>query len=417
MHPATEAILIYNHGRDPERLTRKLAAIAADPFAFLRGTNHLYAAAVGGEAALIEAPVTYVCGDLHLENLGSFKGDNGLVYFDLNDFDDALVAPLTVDLVRLLSSLMIAAPQLGLSDADARAGAEGMLDAYAGVLAAGKPRWVERATATGMVATLLRRVRRRRRGELLAERTVRSGGKRRLLVDGRRALAPLKGERKRAAAILGEFDRQSVHGRLVADDTARRIAGVGSLGLERYVVLAHADGNLGAQRLVDIKRAAPSAWKSMPLRAQPGWHSEAARVVQIQHAMQAASPALLSAVAMESASYIVKGLQPTADRVNIGPRTARADLREVLLTMARVAAWAHLRGCGHEAADRIEQLQEFAAAARWRAPVLRLARHGCEVAQAQWKAFAQDYRQARGASETRGAKGTKGAGKKDSPAR
>ncbi|WP_454732730.1 MULTISPECIES: DUF2252 domain-containing protein [Cupriavidus] len=396
MHPATEAILIYNQGRDPERLTRKLAAIAADPFAFLRGTNHLYAAAVGGEAALIEAPVTYVCGDLHLENLGSFKGDNGLVYFDLNDFDDALVAPLTVDLVRLLSSLMIAAPQLGLSDADARAGAERMLDTYAAVLASGKPRWVERATATGMVATLLRRVKRRRRGELLAERTVRGGGKRRLLVDGKHALAPLKGQRKRAAAILREFGQQSSHGRLVSDDAARRIAGVGSLGLERYVVLAHNGDDRAAQRLVDIKRAAPSAWKSIPLRAQPRWQSEAARVVQIQHAMQAASPALLSAVTMDASSYVVKGLQPTADRINIGPHTGRTQLREVLLTMARVAAWAHLRGCGHEAADRIEQLQEFAAGRHWRAPVLRLARHGCEMAQKQWRDFAEDYRVARG---------------------
>ncbi|MFJ1253511.1 DUF2252 family protein [Cupriavidus sp. CuC1] len=400
MHPATEAILIYNHGRDPERLTRKLAAIAADPFAFLRGTNHLYAASVGTEAALMEAPTTYVCGDLHLENMGSFKGDNGLVYFDLNDFDDAMVAPLTVDLVRLLSSLMIAAPQLGLSDADARAGAEHMLDTYAAVLASGKPRWVERATATGMVATLLRRVKRRRRGEVLAARTVRRGGKRRLLVDNIHALAPLKGERKRAAAILREFTRQSHHGQFVADDAARRVAGVGSLGLERYVVLAHAPGTPTAQRLVDIKRAAPSAWQGLPYGAQPAWGTDASRVAHIQHAMQAASPALLSAVAMGGGpgdpSYIVKSLQPTADRVNLGPHTDRASLNVVLLTMARSAAWAHLRGCGHEAADRIEQLQEFAAGSRWRAPVLRLARHGCEMAQAQWKDFAEDYHKARG---------------------
>lgn len=402
MHPATEAILIYNHGRDPERLTRKLAAIATDPFAFLRGTNHLYAAAVGNEAALIEAPTTYVCGDLHLENLGSFKGDNGLVYFDLNDFDDALVAPLTVDLVRLLSSLMIAAPQLGLSTADARAGAERMLDAYAAVLASGKPRWVERATATGMVATLLRRVKRRSRGELLAERTVRSDGKRRLLVDGKHALALRKGERKRAATILREFGRQSQHGRLVADDAARRIAGVGSLGLERYVVLAHAQGDALGQRLVDIKRAAPSAWQGLPYRTQPNWDSDASRVVHIQHVMQAVSPALLSAVSMgKASSFIVKSLQPTADRVNLGPHTDREELREVLITMARTAAWSHMRGCGHNAADRIEQLQEFASGSRWRAPVLRLARHGCELAQAQWKDFAEDYRLARGLGKKR----------------
>jgi uncharacterized protein (DUF2252 family) len=46
MHAATQAILTFNHGRDPERLTRKLAAIAADPFAFFRGTNLLYAASL-----------------------------------------------------------------------------------------------------------------------------------------------------------------------------------------------------------------------------------------------------------------------------------------------------------------------------------------------------------------------------------
>ncbi len=123
MHPATEAILHFNQGRDPERFTRKLAAIAADPFAFFRGTNHLYVASLRNEDALLDAPTTYVCGDLHLENFGSFKGDNGLVYFDLNDFDDGLVAPLTIDVVRVLSSVMVAAGQIGLSDEDARGAA------------------------------------------------------------------------------------------------------------------------------------------------------------------------------------------------------------------------------------------------------------------------------------------------------
>jgi uncharacterized protein (DUF2252 family) len=38
-----------------ERLTMKLA-IAADPFAFFRGTNHLYAASLEREAGLLDAP-------------------------------------------------------------------------------------------------------------------------------------------------------------------------------------------------------------------------------------------------------------------------------------------------------------------------------------------------------------------------
>ena len=55
MHPATEAILTFNHGRDPERLTRKLDAMAREPFSFFRGSNHLYAASVQHEEALLDA--------------------------------------------------------------------------------------------------------------------------------------------------------------------------------------------------------------------------------------------------------------------------------------------------------------------------------------------------------------------------
>lgn len=408
MHPATEAILIHNHGRDPERLTMKLDAIARDPFAFFRGTNHLYAAALGHEAALLHAPVTYVCGDLHIENFGSFKGDNGLVYFDLNDFDDALLGPLTVDLIRMLSSVMVAGERIGLSAPDARHACEGMLRVYAHTLHSGKPRWLERATATGIVATLLRRVKRRRRGELLAERTVLRKGERRLRL-GDRALAADRDQRARASEIVTRFSAQlqaaqthaahshAAHGqRFVALDAARRVAGVGSLGVERYIVLAQEADALPQQRLIDVKRAAPSAWVDLPGRARPEWHSDAQRVAQVQQIMQAASPALLAAVTLEGASYIVKSLQPTTDRVDLEHCRDKAALGEALAEMARAAAWAHLRGCGHHAADRIEQLQVFAAGARWHAPVLRLARHGCEVSLAQWKAFARDYALARG---------------------
>ena len=239
------------------------------------------------------------------------------MYFDLNDFDDALLAPLTVDVVRMLSSLMIAASQLGLSEEDARNASERMLSSYAAVLARGKPRWLERATAQGLVAELLRRVKRRRRGELLAQRTEFRKERRRLRIDGRHALAADKAQRKHAAAILHMYS-QLPHGhRPVADDAARRIAGTGSLGTERYVVLAHEVGMPPvAQRLIDVKLAAPTAWSGMRLRRQPRWEGEAARVVQVQQVMQAASPALLAAVKMNGLSYVVKSLQPTADRVD-----------------------------------------------------------------------------------------------------
>ncbi|MGD7102697.1 DUF2252 family protein, partial [Ralstonia pseudosolanacearum] len=189
MHDSTRAILEYNAGRDPERLTRKLAAMADDPFSFFRGTNHLYAASVADSPLLHEAPRTLVCGDLHLENYGSFKGDNGLVYFDMNDFDEALCAPFTVDLVRVLSSLQVAARSWKLADEDAHNLCRRFVDTYAAALVDGKPRWVERATAVGIVRDLLRGLRNRKRAPYLRERTVRDGNQIRLRVDGHRTLA------------------------------------------------------------------------------------------------------------------------------------------------------------------------------------------------------------------------------------
>ena len=73
-----QRITTYNSGRDPERLRRKYAAMRADAFAFLRGTCHLFYEDWPHLSPLNDAPRTWICGDLHLENFGSYKGDNRL---------------------------------------------------------------------------------------------------------------------------------------------------------------------------------------------------------------------------------------------------------------------------------------------------------------------------------------------------
>ncbi|CAJ0901856.1 hypothetical protein R20233_04675 [Ralstonia sp. LMG 32965] len=404
MHDSTRILLEYNAGRDPERLTRKLDAIAADPFSFFRGTNNLYAASLADAPLLHEAPRTLVCGDLHLENFGSFKGDNGLVYFDMNDFDEALAAPFTVDLVRVLSSLQVAAYSWKLADEDAHNLCRRFLDTYAAALVDGKPRWVERATATGIVRDLLRALRKRNRAAYLAQRTERAGNRISLRIDGRRTLRASKDETRRARRILEAYGQQGTGQHFIAVDVARRIAGTGSLGLERYSVLAHPENDPTTLRLIDIKLAIPSVWDDVLGSAcsVAPWRSEAGRVVDIQRISQAISPALLRGVVYgakgeKPKSYVVKSLQPTADRVALGSgKNVVANLDDALQTMARVAAWCHLRGCGRHGTDLVEKVQDYAAGTAWRKSALKLAAHGRKVSLKQWAEFAEDYRQARG---------------------
>jgi len=91
----TRQILAQNAGRDFDRLTLKLARLRQDPFAFFRGTNPLFLEFLPRQHSLFRAPCVLICGDLHLENFGAFKGDNRLRYFDLNDIEEACLAPFT----------------------------------------------------------------------------------------------------------------------------------------------------------------------------------------------------------------------------------------------------------------------------------------------------------------------------------
>lgn len=392
MHPVTKSILDYNAGRDPERLRIKLLAINSDPFAFFRGTAPLFYAGLKMPRHLLQAPQVLACGDLHLENIGSYKGDNRMVYFDLNDFDEACMAPLTFELVRFLSSTIVAAAMLKVSRKQAIRLTATFVDAYAATLLTTKPRWIERGTATGPIKKLLQRLKSRHRPELIARRTVERKGATKLLIDGIRSMTVTDADRAKAESILASYaSTQASPSHFQPIDIARRIAGNGSLGLERYVALVRGDGTRDGRYLVDIKMANPSALAVHLKQKQPRWVSEAQRIVTLQGIAQAIAPALLGAVHTGKNSYVIKELQPTADRINLPALNGkRQDLESVLSTIAEITAWAHLRGASRFGVDSIETLASFAADETWKTTIKDLAESSATLNQQQWQAYAVD---------------------------
>jgi uncharacterized protein (DUF2252 family) len=388
----TQEILAQNAGRDLDRMILKCAAMRQDPFAFFRGTNSLFLSFLPRQHAVFRAPCTLVCGDLHLENFGAFKGDNRLCYFDLNDFDEACLAPFTIDMVRFVASIEVAAKGLGLGRAAVSKLSARFLEAYSACIADGKPRWVERSLAQGVFRTLLRRAMRRTRIELLNRFTRLKGGERRIRV-GKRALPIKNAERAKLKRFLA---RVSVPGAGVRFfkllDAARRVAGNGSLGLARYVLLVRGRGSPDQNFALDLKLAAPSApadWLKSP---QPDWPSEAARVVAVQRVMQAVAPALLQAMHFENQPFVMKELQPAVDRLAISQWRAKPKrIAQAVQGMGHVTAWGHLRSCGHYGAASPEALQEYVASARWRPGVQRLAKLAAARTERAWRRYAQDY--------------------------
>ena len=386
------AIRAHDAGRDPVRLAMRYQAMRASPFAFMRATCHLYYARAHEQALLPDAPIGWLCGDLHLENFGSFRGANGLAYFDLNDFDEAVLAPGTWDILRLATSIMIWAKERRRSAVDQRAHAKVAMDAFAAALRGGRARWVERVTAEGPVRKLLRQVEGRTRKMLLSERTVSRGqsGARRLVLDPAHTLAATRDERERIAKALARFGRGHIDPQFFrVVDVARRIAGLGSLGLPRWVVLVEGKGPPNGYRVLDVKASRPSSAAVVSATPQPEWSSDAVRVVAVQHWLQAESPALLSTVVVGKQAYLLQALQPQKDRLRLGHLDRDPEaIGSVLRTMGQLAAWSLLRGTGRRGAVVVDEWVDFAHRAKWQREILSRAEALAKVVDGDWRVFA-----------------------------
>jgi uncharacterized protein (DUF2252 family) len=386
-------ILRFNEGREPERLALKYAAMRRSPFGFFRGTAHLFYRDWPVSSPLDASPLAWACGDLHLENFGSYKGENGLAYFDINDFDEAALAPGGRDLARFATSTLLAITDLGLSAAEARMFSHQAHLAYTHALRLGKPLWVERATARGLVRQLLRRVKRRTQKDLLAERTTVANGRRRLRIDGRRALAMSRQDKQQVVRALAHahVSREAPEFYRVID-VARRIAGTGSLGLQRATILVHGAGGPDGNVLLDLKEAAPSALAPTVQVRQPRWRSEADRVVSIQRRVQAVSPALLQPLRLGRTSYILRELQPSEDRLSFARvRDERVRLDVAHRVMADVIAWGQLRSSGHQGSATADEWIEFGHQRSWTHPLSDFMRWYADVVRSYWKEFSEAY--------------------------
>ncbi len=106
---------------DPGAFRRKFRTMAADPFAFYRGTACLFYADMHGREdrwADERTGRVWIQGDLHAENFGTYMNGRGVLVFDVNDYDEAYLGHFTWDLQRLAGSVAVMGWTKALSDAD-----------------------------------------------------------------------------------------------------------------------------------------------------------------------------------------------------------------------------------------------------------------------------------------------------------
>src|SRR6187551_1870274 len=118
---------------DPRGFRTKFRKMAADPFAFYRGSACLFFADLADledRWADERTSRVWIHGDLHAENFGTYMNSEGVLVFDVNDFDEAYLGHFSWDLRRFVASLALMGWQKALPEDDVRELADVYLRAY-----------------------------------------------------------------------------------------------------------------------------------------------------------------------------------------------------------------------------------------------------------------------------------------------
>jgi uncharacterized protein (DUF2252 family) len=378
----------------PDMLKLKYKAMAVNAFYFFRGTCHLFYEDLHAADTLPSSPVTWVCGDLHIENFGSFKGNNKQVYFDLNDFDEALLAPSAWEVARMLTSILIAFDSLEINEKEAIKTAQMFLNSYSSILKNSKSISMDPRTADGMVQTLLSTVEKRKPKELLKKLTQGKKGNLTLLANDRHF--PINESLKKELIRFISDIIKGGHYRpfdYKVQDCIFRLAGTGSVGVKRYLFLLKSMNTKNKYLLLDMKQALSSSLQPYVKIKQPTWGSEADRVIAIQQRMQNVSPAFLSPVIFKGEPFVVKHMQPTDDRINFELIKNRFDdIDKVINDMAILTASAQFRSGGRQGSAIADELIAFGQNNQWEDAILKYALQYTKQVKKDYKEFMAGYK-------------------------
>jgi hypothetical protein len=306
-----EAWLAKNLTIVPADLALKHSRMAADPFQFLRATFYRWVQ-VWAEVCsdLARAPRVLAVGDLHVENFGTWRDKEGRLIWGVNDFDEAYAMAYTNDLVRLAVSAhqAISANHLAVAPDEA---CTSILAGYRqGIEAGGKPFVLEednnwlREAATGELRD-----------------PVHFWGK-------MSALPSVRGEVPKGARKLLE---EALPAPGLVYRIAHRVAGMGSLGRERYVALADWAGGRVAR---EAKALLPSAcvWAKEERGSKKIFYEE----------IIAAAARCPDPYVHLRGRWIVRRLAPHCSRVELSAIPRKRDEERLLHSMGFETANIHL---------------------------------------------------------------------------
>lgn len=326
-HDALSTVIGQNTDRVPDLVPLRMERMVASAWNYYRGAAAVMAADLG------ESPHTgltvQMCGDAHVLNFGLWATPERQLSFDLRDFDETLRGPFEWDVKRFVASLMVVARDNGVPERRAVRAVQAGLRAYRGKItdysvAHELTVWYDLVTSNQLLGLFKPEEQERvaRRLNKRAARRTSRGAARKLtaMVDGRMRIVDDPPVRVRLPADSGDsrelaaevtqayhdslpYDRRYLLDRFTLVDVVRQVVGVGSVGMQIYLVLL--EGRNGDDPLfLQIKQAVPSVYEEY-LGASP-YSCSGQRVISGKRLIQAASDIFLGWTKVHGLDFYVR---------------------------------------------------------------------------------------------------------------
>jgi Ser/Thr protein kinase RdoA (MazF antagonist) len=282
--------------------------MASSLFTFLRATFYRWRPLWSETCPdLLDAPRVVAVGDLHVENFGTWRDKEGRLVWGVNDFDEGARMPYAADLVRLVTSAIVAQSENRLA-IDAASAASAALEGYAEFLEAGGKPFILEESHPHLREMALR-----------AERDP---------VHFWSKLATLRGAvpPKRIQRLLRKSLPQPVENIVFS----HRIAGESSLGRPRYVATGSSHGGFVAR---EAKAWLPSAWGWA--KGRPKEHAYSLNL--LKHSVRQPDPYY-----SVQDGWVIRRLGPHCGRIELTEFPKRRDEHLIVKDMGRETANLHL---------------------------------------------------------------------------
>ena len=311
---ATRGYEAWMHDCGPvveQHLQLKHRKMKEDAFQFFRGTYYRWAQTwpkICPEC--VTAPQVICVGDLHVDSYGTWRDAEGRLCWGVDDFDEAHLLPYTNDLVRLAASAKIAR-KLGILSITTRTACETILDGYQQSL-----------RQNGCPIVLAELERDLEKLGIRALKTPKGFWEKLSALPKVRGPVPLEAKH----SLKDALPKKDIVCRIV-----QREAGLGSLGQQRFVAIAHCDGGYVAR---EAKRVVPSAslWLEGRISCRQSYYQKAmTSAVRSQDPYQRIWK-----------SWLLRRLSPDSNPIKIDELSAKRDEEALLHAMGSEAANVHL---------------------------------------------------------------------------